>query len=343
MDSTNILKIDGSYGEGGGQIVRTAVTLSAITKIPVIITNIRAKRPERGLKAQHITAVSALKELCNAKVIGLQKNSTTLEFYPQNIIHKEFKFDIGTAGSTTLVLQSFILAGIFARGPVKLELTGGTDVRWAPQIDYIKNVFLRLIDKLGIKVHLDVLLRGYYPKGGGKIVAKITNCEKIMPLWMEYKPASKISCCVNISKTLPMHILERIKNTIVHKLSNYDYEIKEDVCDTYSPGVGLVLYTDTLIGASGLGEKSLSAEKLSENVIADLIAEINSNATLDIHAVDQMLPYFALANGHSRFTCRELSLHAKTLLWLLEKFLDIKYEIEKKHNYIDVKIGRIIK
>ena len=154
---TSVLSIDGSYGEGGGQIVRTAVALSALTNTPITITNIRANRPVPGLRPQHFTAVSCMQSMCQAKTEGLSVSSSTLTFTPGTIIPGSYSFDVGTAGSITLVFQTCLLSALRATSPITIELKGGTDVRWAPSWDYFVYVFLPLIHKLGIKTEVQLI------------------------------------------------------------------------------------------------------------------------------------------------------------------------------------------
>jgi RNA 3'-terminal phosphate cyclase (ATP) len=145
------IEIDGSFGEGGGQIVRTAVALSAVTGKAVKINNIRAKRPNPGLSWQHITAIDAVRKLCNASIYGLKKGSPTLEFKPYSLKGGSFKFDVGTAGSITLVLQACLLPALFCDRTTEITITGGTDVAWSPPIDYFRFVFLNLLKKNGCR------------------------------------------------------------------------------------------------------------------------------------------------------------------------------------------------
>jgi RNA 3'-terminal phosphate cyclase (ATP) len=163
-----VIEIDGSFGEGGGQVLRTAVALSALLGREVHIKNIRAKRPNPGLRAQHMTAVKAVAALCDAETIGLEIESTELSFMPRKIVSGSFKFDVGTAGSISLVLQALMPAGAFSSGGTEFEITGGTDVRWSPTIDYVRFVILPMLSRLGYAAELKLIRRGHYPKGGGK-------------------------------------------------------------------------------------------------------------------------------------------------------------------------------
>jgi len=166
--------IDGSKGEGGGQILRTTVALSALTGKSVRVTNIRAKRPNPGLQAQHISAVRIVAELSGAQVRGLSVGSSEIEFYPKKISGASFKVDIGTAGSITLVLQALMIASIKAQAKVEVDIIGGTDVRWSPPIDYLRSVTLPMLRKFGYRAEVSLLRRGFYPKGGGRVKVEIS-------------------------------------------------------------------------------------------------------------------------------------------------------------------------
>ncbi|MDI6708916.1 MAG: RNA 3'-terminal phosphate cyclase [Candidatus Thermoplasmatota archaeon] len=336
-----MIVIDGSYGEGGGQILRTAVALSALTKKPVRVVNVRAKRSKPGLQAQHLTAVKSVAELCSAEVKGLEKNSKELEFYPGKLKGGEFKLDVGTAGSVTLVLQCCLLSSIFSSSQVRLSITGGTDVKFAPPIDYFKNVFLKLLEKLGIEAELELIRRGYYPRGGGEVEILIKPVKEIKPLSLERGGSLKQVEGLCFISNLPDNILKRIKHSALKELINYPTKIEENVSLAYGQSAGITLWADyesTCLGSSCLGEKGLPAEKVGSEAALNLLKEINSGATLDIHAADQILPYLALAKGESKFLVRELSLHAQTNMWLIKNFLDVEFEVVDEKGLKKIKV-----
>jgi RNA 3'-phosphate cyclase len=328
-----LITIDGSYGEGGGQILRNAVALSTITNKPVKITDIRANRPNPGIKAQHYVALKSIAEICNAETKGLEIGSTSVTFKPGKIKGGKYKFEVGTAGSITLAFQAIILSMLKTKEPVTISLTGGTDVRWSPSWNYFENVFLPLIKKMGVNVFPRLILRGYYPKGGGEAVITINPVKKIQPLKID-KPEyhSEVNGLINISN-LPDHIIARMKKTVIKTLLKNDLQTKIDVdqSTSLSPGVGVTLWSkpkDTIIGCAVLGEKDISSEEIGKKVSETLFKEIEAETTLDVHAFDQVLPYMALAkgNGVSKCIVRELSSHASTNMWLIQQFLDVNFE-----------------
>jgi RNA 3'-phosphate cyclase len=326
-----MIEIDGSFGEGGGQIVRTAVALSALTKKPVKIFNIRAKRKNPGLSYQHMTSVESVRRLCDAEIKGLGKGSSAVEFYPKEIRGGKFSFDVGTAGSMTLVLQCCLLPSLFADEKTAITIKGGTDVKWSPPVDYFQNVFLKIISKMGANIELKIIKRGFYPKGGGDIEVNIEPVKELKKLDLSQKKETKNINGIAFISNLPEHILKRMKDSALKKLLDYNVKIEDDIIHSFSPGAGITFWTDTLLGASSLGEKGVSAEKVGENAANNLLEEIKSGATLDVYAADQILPYLALAKDKSVFLTRNLSMHAETNMWLIKKFVDVEFDVKEEN------------
>ncbi|MCK5458820.1 MAG: RNA 3'-terminal phosphate cyclase, partial [Thermoplasmatales archaeon] len=250
------MQIDGSYGEGGGQILRYAVALSVFTKKPVEITNIRARRSTPGLRPQHLTAISCMKTLCNAETDGLSIGSSKLTFSPGQIRPGEYSFDVGTAGSITLVFQACILSALQTTKPITIRIMGGTDVKWSPSWDYFENVFIPSIRNMGIDIEIELLNRGYYPKGGGKARIHIKptsqiNCLNICDQYKFNNVSGKIHLC-----NLPEHVASRMKHAAIKQLLkfNINHEIRIDTNNSISPGTGICLWTrsdNAVIGTSG--------------------------------------------------------------------------------------------
>ena len=343
-----MLHIDGSHGEGGGQILRTAVALSVLTKTPLEINNIRAKRPNPGIKPQHYTAIKIMEKLCNAETDGLTIGSSNLIFSPGKIISGNYHFDIGTAGSIMLVFQAFILCLVRTNATITLKVIGGTDVKWSPSWDYFKHVFLTLINKIGFTVNVQLIKRGYYPKGGGEVELTVKPCKDIKPLYLDKKQEfTTVEGIINIAN-LPDHISKRMKHAAIKTLlnKNFDARIKIEKTTSLSAGTGISLWTqthDAILGTTTIGEKGLSAEKIGENVATELIREVESGATLDIHALDQILPYLVLAKKNEKSLCivREISNHSQTNMWLIRKFFSNQdiFNVENRNNLKIVKIN----
>ena len=332
-----MITIDGSYGEGGGQILRMSIAISALMDEPIKVINIRANRPNPGLKRQHITAVEAVAKLSNAEVKGLHLGSKSIEFYPHKIKGGSYKFDIGTAGSITLVMQACLLPSIASDDEVYFKIRGGTDVKWAPPWDYFQNVFLALLKKMGCGIEAYLNQRGYYPAGGGEVEILIEPC-KPNPINFD-EAIEKINGIVNIAN-LPSSIAERIKNSAEEELKKNGFKTSISIEETFanSEGVGIVLWSEPkILGADCLGEKGKKAEQVGKEAAEKLIKEIKSKADIDERAVDQILPYLAIANK-GKFKCRKISKHASTEMWLIKKFIDVDFKIREINGLYEVEV-----
>jgi len=327
-----MIEIDGSYLEGGGQILRTAVALSAIKQIPVRIVNIRKGRPEPGLKAQHLTGILAAAQLCDAKLTGANIGSTELTFEPTKIRFGKFKFDVGTAGAITLVLQTVIPIAAFAPSKIKLEIIGGTNVAWSPTIEYFRNIFCDYAEKFGLNISCEVEKYGFYPKGGGSVKVEISPIKQSKALnltkrgkLLDIKAFSIASEDLQNAKVAERQIDGFRKNLPV------DFTAKRfpSYVKTFSTGSSITahaLFDNCKLGCSAIGEKGKSAEDVGKECASDLLKEIKSPATVDKHLADQLIPFLGLFGGS--FVTSEITMHAKTNIWVTEKFIDKKFKIE---------------
>lgn len=327
--------IDGSYGEGGGQLLRTAVALASIAGIPIQLHNIRGGRSNPGMSAQHLSAVRTVAALCDAEVAGLEMRSTELSFRPGKLRGGHFRCDVGTAGSITLVLQAVVPVALFCDTPVHLVITGGTDVKAAPPLDYFRHVFLPLLARLGLSLKINPIRRGYYPRGGGEVEVWITPGR---PRSLQLKTPGTVEEIGGIvhASNLPSHIADRMERAVAGAFAGFPLgHIKKETPgrgEAIGQGGAAVVWassTHTVLGGSALAERGVPAERVAENASRELREEIESGATLDIHAADQMLVYLALAGGESRFLCRTFSSHARTAVWLLEQFLPARFRISE--------------
>lgn len=304
-----------------------------LTNKPVEITNIRANRPNPGIKAQHYTAISCMKTLCNAETDGLGIGSPTLTFKPGAFHAGDYTFDIGTAGSMTLVFQACILCSLKTQKPVSIRLVGGSDVKWSPSWDYFSHVFLPLINKMGVKTEAKLLRRGYYPKGSGEAIVTIHPCENITPLHLdEEQEFQSVEGFIHVAG-LPDHIGTRMKHAALKILlkKNIETQIQIEKVHALSTGTGITLWSqsnNTVLGSTVLGEKGVPAEQIGENAATQLLSEIIAGATVDVYAIDQVLPYMALAGERGASSCvvRSLSNHARTNMWLIQQFFPAKFE-----------------
>ena len=328
----NVTEVDGSMGEGGGQVLRTALALAAVTKTPVRVTNIRAQRRNPGMAAQHVAAVRALAELSSAEVKGVEVGSRVIDFVPGELRSGRYAFDVGTAGSVTLVLQAALPAA-FAMGNVELRIRGGTDVPMAPPADYFRTVFLRWIDRLGGRSEFEVLRRGYYPRGGGEVVVRIPEPARWRPLISGPRPEpDRIEGAAHIAN-LPEDIVARMASAAKKRLAPYlSVRIHKEVLDSSraeGPGGAIALWADageSILGGNALAERGTRAETVGDQAASALLAELQTGATVDVHAADQLLPYLALADEPSSFLVRQVTDHASTMMWLLRSFLSVQFE-----------------
>ena len=319
-----LIQIDGSYGEGGGQILRNAAALSVLKQESLEVINIRANRPIPGIRPQHFTAISCVKDICKGEAEGLSIGSSNLKFFPGEIQPGEYKFNIGTAGSLTLVFQACILGFLTTSKPIKIKINGGTDVKWAPTWDHFNQIFLALIEKMGVKVETQLIRRGYYPKGGGEAVITIHPVKKLQSLELEDVNYGKIQGIIH-SANLPEHISRRMKHAALNiALKNsIQADIKVETAKSLSPGTGITLWCKSnknVMGSTLLGEKGIAAERIGENAANQIIKDIKMNTTMDMYTFDQILPYMVLAEKESTCIVRELSPHAQTSMWLANQF-----------------------
>jgi RNA 3'-terminal phosphate cyclase (ATP) len=356
-----LIRIDGSYGEGGGQIIRTAVALSAVTGTEVTISNIRINRPKPGLKAQHMTAIRTAADMTGARVSGLRAGSTELTFSPGDIPGGHYNMDIGTAGSITLLLQCLMPVASAAQEPVSLDITGGTDVAWSPPIDYMAYVLLPVLSAMGLKCNIKLQRRGYYPRGGGRVTAIIhpsalrpvdlekgTGMEMGTEMEMEMeteiekemgkdkgKEVGNEPCTVagiSHSSNLPPHVAERQADAAAAALEKTGYSSSIDTRPSSFPstGSGITLWCGHA-GGSALGKRGLPAEKVGRAAAGEIITELGSRAAVDVHLADQLIPYMGLA-GSGSFTVREVSGHTRTNIWVVEQFLGVEFRVEEQES-----------
>ncbi len=348
-----MIRIDGSYGEGGGQIIRTAVALSAVTGTEVTISNIRSNRPKPGLKAQHMSAIRTAADMTCARISGLKSGSTELTFSPGDISGGHYNIDIGTAGSITLLLQCLMPVASAAQESVSLDITGGTDVAWSPPIDYMAHVLLPVLASMGLKCNIRLQRRGYYPRGGGRVTAIIhpsalraveldkeketdTKKEKEKERGKEKEPCTVSG--ISHSSNLPPHVMQRQADAATAALEKAGYSSSIDTWAANSPstGSGITLWCGHA-GGSALGKRGLPAEKVGKAAAGEIITELGSWAAVDVHLADQLIPYMGLA-GVGSFTVREVSGHTRTNIWVVEQFLGVEFRIEEKKDVFKISL-----
>lgn len=335
-----MLEIDGAWGEGGGQLIRTAVALAAITRTPIRVRNVRAARRPPGLAPQHLAVVRAVAALCEATASGLELRAGAFDFMPGPLVAGDFCFDVGTAGSVTLLAQALAPVLVHAPGPCRATLIGGTDVRATPPFDYFRHVFLRHLAALGVTVRCDLRRRGYYPRGGGEVEIRSTPARPHSHHFGAPQPLRSIEGCAHIDH-LPAHIAARMGDAARSQLCQEPQIAVEVDAASACPGGAIVLWTrgaGSALGAGRVAERGVRAETLGDAVGKELALDLASGAALDVHAADQLLIWLALAVGESTFTTREVTQHARTAMWLIEQFVPVRFTFEPSAPLVNVRV-----
>lgn len=339
-----MLNIDGSYGEGGGSIVRLAVSLSAITNTPIKITNIRKNRDSPGLKEQHLQAIRAVKELCNAELKGDKLGSTEIEFTPKEIKANKINVKIGTAGSVGLLLQCLLPVAFYNSKKTEINIEGGgTFGTHSPNSIYLKEILLPTIEKMGFKADLEIKREGFFPKGGSTVNVSVTPIKKVKPLILEERSQLKeIQGLVISEKSLDkFSVASRIASSaklILNKTFTVPIQIKTKSVEAICPGVGILVYADyqnCRIAWDALGQKGISSETVGKEAASGLLKQTSSDCTVDEYLTDQLLIYISLCKEESIIKFPILSNHAKTNIWLIKQFLETSFDI--KNNVLKVK------
>lgn len=339
---TPSLTLDGSHGEGGGQILRSAVKISAMFGRPVQIGNIRAGRKKPGLAAQHLTSIRAAAAICGAEVEGDVLGSQTLAFTPRHAVRPgRYEFDVaearegGSAGSTCLVMQTVLLPLAMARGESKVTVHGGTHLSWSPPFDYLREIWLPLLATLDVDAELLLHESGWFPVGQGRIEARINgHGRKLKAVDLTERGRLRKISGYAIAANLPAHIPQRMADRAHALLSDegVPVHIEPKRPRAACPGAGLFLfshYDRITCGFNALGTRGKASETVAEEAAELLMAHRRSGAALDEHQGDQVLVPLAIADGPSRFTVETVSRHLETNAWLIERFSLARIEIEK--------------
>ncbi|MCK4342141.1 MAG: RNA 3'-terminal phosphate cyclase [Phycisphaerae bacterium] len=327
-----MITIDGSQGEGGGQVLRSSLALSLVTGQPFTITNIRAGRKKPGLMRQHLTAVTAAAEVGQAKVTGASLRSTELTFEPGEIQSGEYHFAVGTAGSATLVLQTVLPALLCAPGPSALRLEGGTHNQWAPPFDFLVKTFLPLVNRMGPTVNATLVRPGFYPVGGGEFHVSITPANALQPIeLLERGQTKRVTATAKVAH-LPRNIAERELRAIGGKLGLTDDDlVVEEVKDSRGPGNIVMIeieceHVTELF--TGFGERQVPAETVAAKATQQARRYLSKGVPVGEYLTDQLLIPLALAGGGA-FRTLELSRHAQTNIEVIKAFLDVGFEIDR--------------
>lgn len=328
-----MLTIDGSLGEGGGQVLRTALTLSTLTGTPLRLINIRARRPKPGLQPQHLAAVRAAAAICAGQVRGAELGSTELEFRPGSVKAGRYRFAIETAGSACLVLQNVALPLALAEGTSTVTVRGGTHVPWSPSYHYLERQWLPHVQAMGLHIRLSLHAAGFYPRGGGEMLASIRGTREFLPL--ERSRRGELLRIRGLSgvANLDLDIARRQKLQALRRLEPACRDSKIEILDLPSPvkGTFVLLWSEFSSGQAAcgaLGAPGKRAERVADEAADELLACLDSGAAMDAHLADQLLLPLALAQGESMISTARITSHLLTNAQIIRLFLPVRIESE---------------
>ncbi|MDA4125701.1 MAG: RNA 3'-terminal phosphate cyclase [Thaumarchaeota archaeon] len=328
------LEVDGSQGEGGGQILRTALAFSGIQSRPVRVTKIRAGRPTPGLKRQHVSAIEVLAKVFEAEIVGAMEGSSEVRFVPGPPRSGSLSFDMGTAASITLLLQAVVPAVALAGSSLSIELIGGTDVPWSPTFDYFREVVRMAFGAIGVKFEVSAIRRGYYPRGGGRVKASVEPCVSLVPLDLLDRPSLSDVRIRSRCGVLPRHVAERQLSAATTVLSKSGFRIgggEITTEQTDSPGSSVLVYTTGegfYLGSDAIGARGKPAEAVGADAGNRFVAVADSGACLDSNIADMLLPLLSLAPRPSRVKIHEVTAHLESGLRLASQFTSCVYSVQ---------------
>ncbi len=334
-----MFEIDGSQKSGSGTILRLSIALAAIQRKQLHITNIRQNRPKPGLKHQHLESVLTAAKLCNAKLEGATLGSRELWFTPQEICGGNIEAIIETAGSIPMLFLSVLPICTYAKTPVRLHVAkGGTDTMHAPTINYLQNVLLPTLARVGVQAQITVDRYGYYPKGNGEATLTVKPA-KLKPLNMvpfgKLATINGVSVCTFLSDR---QVAQRQATAATQTLTQNGYhnniQIINDQSNPIQKGSSIVLWTSdatgNILGADAIGELRKTAEAVGNEAAEKLLTELAAGASADVFLADMLIPYMALAEGKSVLYAREISEHIESNIWLMEKLLGVGFNVKRE-------------
>jgi len=331
-----MIELDGATGEGGGQILRTALTLSMITGQPFRIKNIRANRAKPGLMRQHLMAVQAAAQISGAAVTQAEVGSTALTFAPKRIKAGDYVFAIGTAGSCTLVLQTLLLALAHADGPSTVRITGGTHNPMAPPVQFLQRAYCRVLAAMGVNVDISLVRSGFYPAGGGIVMASVEQCVQMKQIALMAPGARRAGYAEAIVAGIPGSVGERELDAVGAGMGWGEPQLlMRGLPGEQGPGNALLItleHEHVTEVFSAIGEKSVRSEVVAKRVVQEARAFIVSGAAVGEHLADQLLLPMALAGGGC-FTAASVSQHALTNAGVIARFLPVETVFDEQENF----------
>ncbi len=334
-----MIEIDGSHGEGGGQILRTSLTLSVLTGQPVRIYHIRAGRKKPGLKPQHLMSAHAVARISEGRLLGAELESTELTCYPGRVKPGDYTFDVtalkASAGSTGLIFQTLLAPLGLTGGSSNMILSGGTHVAWSPSADYLREAFLPTVAAMGLQAKMEIIRYGFYPIGGGILEITVEPFRTLLkPLRIEERGDLNDLWINSMVANLPLSIGQRQLDRTIARLTERGFEAHGEARTVESPGKGTFLlilaeFDRVRAGFSALGEIGKRAEQVADEAVGSFLRFWNTRGALDPHLADQMVLYMALARGESSVTVAKVTDHLQTNIWVIEQFLPVKFITEE--------------
>jgi RNA 3'-terminal phosphate cyclase (ATP) len=333
----DLVRIDGSIGEGGGQILRTSLTLACMLGKPILITNIRMARKKPGLQPQHLTAVFAAASIADAEVKGAQLSSTALQFRPNRIRGGTYNFNVAekkvSAGSVSLVLQTILLPLCFVEQPSTVTVQGGTHVPWSPSFHYLSSVAAPLLLRLGVQTEFSIASWGWYPTGCGQVSVRIMPGRSLRPLAMIDRGGLLRITGISAISNLPSHIASRQRDRALAILGREGIDASIETLSAPSTGKGSFLFLaaefeNLSSGFGSLGAIGKRSEQVADEACDGLLSHLQAKGALDPHLADQVVPWLAFCQGPSEFTTSRVTSHLLTNLWVLQQFMDIDVRVE---------------
>ena len=338
-----MIEIDGSEGEGGGQILRSSLSLAVCTRQPFRITNIRANRAKPGLLRQHLTAVRAVAEICAGELEGAELGARTLTFRPGRLAAGDYSFSIGTAGSCTLVFQTVLPALLIAGGESRVRITGGTHNPASPPFDFLARSFLPLLGRMGAKVKLDLASHGFYPRGGGEIRAHITPGPRLEALDLRVRGAWVRGFAEAYVAAIPAHVAHRELEVIGRTLGwQRDQLLLRALPNDVGPGNTVTItleYENVTEVFTGFGEKGVRAETVAEQAAIPAREYLAGSAPVGEYLADQLLLPMALGDGGS-FVTSQATPHLRSNIEVIERFTARRFVIEKTSDGYEISLPK---
>jgi RNA 3'-terminal phosphate cyclase (ATP) len=331
----DLVQIDGAFGEGGGQIIRTAVSLAAITGSAVAISNVRAGRAKPGLQPQHLAAVRAAAALCDARLSGDSVGSTFFMFEPQAaVVAGSYQFEVGTAGAAPLVVQTVLMPLLLAEGSSQVRVTGGTHVPHSPPVEYLEVAYLPALRRAGLEATLTYSAAGFYPRGGGQIDVAIQGGKAPSPLDLKERGGLEKLDGFIVTSNLPEHVAQRGAETVERAMKAVGRKVVMERREKPSPGPGAAVILAAqcrggLAAFSSIGELRRPMEKVAEAPGKEFMRWWKSGAACDEHLSDQLVLPMAFASGESRWTTPAITEHLRSVVWVTQQFLDIEVSLEE--------------